>query len=124
MEKESWRRNHGGGMMEEGLGEGIMNEESWRRNHGEGIMEEESWRRYPGGGIMRRNHRGGIMEEESWRRKHEGEIMEETSERLLRASGRPLEAPRSTQRHLGGTQGIPGGRQEARGVLEGRCAKT
>ena len=50
MEEESWRRNHGGG---------IMVEESWRRrNHGGGIMEEESWRR---------NH-GGIMEEESTRR--------------------------------------------------------
>ncbi len=36
MEKESWRRDHGGGIVEEG---------SWRRDHGGGIMEEESWRR-------------------------------------------------------------------------------
>ena len=36
MEKDSWRRNHGGGIREE---------ESRRRNHGGGIMREESWRR-------------------------------------------------------------------------------
>ena len=35
MEKESWRRNHGGGILEK---------ESGRRNHGGGILEEQSWR--------------------------------------------------------------------------------
>ena len=46
MEKESWRRNHGSGNMEEkslrnhrGV---IMEEEPWRRNRGWGIMEDES----------------------------------------------------------------------------------
>ena len=37
MEEESWRRNHGGGIIEE---------ESWRSNHGGGIMEEEPCRRH------------------------------------------------------------------------------
>ena len=39
MKKESWRRNHGAGIVEE---------ESWRRNHGEGIMEEVT-QESPGG---------------------------------------------------------------------------
>jgi len=29
-----------------------MEKESWRRNHGGGIMEEQSWRRSPGGGTI------------------------------------------------------------------------
>ena len=41
MEEQSWRRNHGGGIVEE---------ESWRMNHGGCIMEEASWRRLPGAG--------------------------------------------------------------------------
>jgi hypothetical protein len=61
MEEESWRRNHGGD---------IIDEESWRRNHGEDIIDEESWKRNHGGGIMEetslmRNRGGGI-----WRRRH------------------------------------------------------
>ena len=44
---ESWRRNHG---------RGIMGEESWRRSHGRGVIEE-SWKR---------NHRG-VMEKEARR---------------------------------------------------------
>ena len=60
----TWRRIHGGGIMEEEYGGEIMEEESLRRNHGGGIMEEESWRR---------NHAGGIMEEGSWKRNHGGE---------------------------------------------------
>ena len=63
MEEESWKRNHG---------EGIMEEELWRRNHGGGIMKEDSWRvehlkGIIGGGIMKeeasgsiRNYLGGI----------------------------------------------------------------
>ena len=47
MEEESWRRNHGGD---------IIDEESWRRNHGGGIMEEESWRRNHGGGSFSLKH--------------------------------------------------------------------
>ena len=47
MEEESWRRNHGGD---------IVDEESWRRNHGGDIIDEESWRRHleeaSGGGII------------------------------------------------------------------------
>ena len=58
MEGESWRRKHGGVILEEETfrkpGGGNMEEESWRRNHGGGIMEEES---------CRRNH----VEEQSWR---------------------------------------------------------
>ena len=45
MEEESWRRNHGGD---------IIDKESWRRNHGGDIIDEESWRRNHGGGIWRR----------------------------------------------------------------------
>ena len=48
IQKESWRRNHGGG---------IMKDKSWRKN-----MEEKSWRRRIHGGtglkglIMERKH--------------------------------------------------------------------
>ena len=48
MEEKSWRKNHGGGIMEEIMGgeKGrIVNEESLRRNHRGGIIEKESWRR-------------------------------------------------------------------------------
>ena len=50
-----------------------MGEKSWKRNHGGGIMEEESWRRNHGGGIMKEE-----MEEESWEAsgKHLGSILE------------------------------------------------
>jgi hypothetical protein len=46
------------------LGEWIL-EESWRRSHGGGIIEKESWREY-----LRRNHGEGVIEEESLMRNH------------------------------------------------------
>ena len=49
MKKESWRRNHGGGIVEEG----IMEDESWPMHHGGVIMEEATRRRQPGGGTRR-----------------------------------------------------------------------
>ncbi len=66
MEEESWRSNHGGGIMEE---------ESWMRNPGGGIMDEESWMRNP----------GGIMDEVP--RRHPGCTQE--------ATGGTQEAPNS-----------------------------
>ena len=76
MEHESWRRDHG---------RGIMEEESWRRNHGDGIMEEESWRRnhgvtqerdtqetlrrHPGG---TQGHPAGTQEAPEAPRRHQG----------------------------------------------------
>ena len=67
MEEESWRRNHGAGIIEQTHEGGIMENES-ERNHGGRNMEEESWSR---------NHGGGIMEKESGRRNHGGGIMGE-----------------------------------------------
>ena len=69
MEQEPFGRNH-----EEGCSRSNMEEESWRRKHGGVIMEEKTFRK-PGGGNMeeelwRRNRVGGIMEEESCRRNH------------------------------------------------------
>ena len=40
MEEESWRRNHGAGIIEQNHGGGIMEKESGKRNHGGGIMGE------------------------------------------------------------------------------------
>ena len=42
-EKEAWKRNLEGGIMERNHGGGIM-EEAWRRNLGGEIMDEESGR--------------------------------------------------------------------------------
>ena len=79
MDEESWRRNHGGGIMEKG---------SWKRNHGGGgIIEEESWRR---------NHVGVIGEEAS-SQSHLGSIWEASG----RSSGRPGRR-QEAQRRLGG----------------------
>ena len=59
--EESGRRSRGGEIIG-----GAMEEESWKRNHGGGIME-----RNHGGGIMERNHEGGSCkrshEEGTWR---------------------------------------------------------
>ena len=70
MEAESWRRNHGRGIMKDESGGGeLMKKKSWRRNHGRRILEE-SWRRNHGGGIMKaelwRPGRGMV----SWKRPH------------------------------------------------------
>ena len=69
--KESWKRDKGGGVIEQQSlrryhGRGI----AWKRNHGKGISEEE---------LRRRNHGGGIKEKESWRRNHGGGIMGQES---------------------------------------------
>ncbi len=39
-----------------------MEEESWKRDHGRGIMDEESWERNHGGGIMEADVLGSIWE--------------------------------------------------------------
>ena len=100
MEEAPWRRNHGGGILEEESWSrypgGIMEEESWRRNHGGGILEEESWRRYPGGGIIEE-------EEESWRMYPAGGIMEQVS----------CMGEESWRTHLGGIWDASGGAQDA-----------
>ena len=55
MEEASWRRHHGGGIVEE---------ESWRRHHGGSILEVASWRRLASLGWPRIEglwgHPGGI----------------------------------------------------------------
>ena len=83
MEEESWRRNHGEGIMEE----------SRRRNQAGGIMEESGWRNHGGGTMASRRHLRDI-----WL--HLGGIWE--------ASGSFKETPRSLpeapRRHPGGTQ--------------------
>ena len=43
-----------------------MEEESWRRNHGGDIIDEESWRRHLEETSWMRNQGGDIMEEASW----------------------------------------------------------
>ena len=53
MEEESWRRSHGGGVMDESHGRGTI-EDSWKKNHDGGIMDKESWKRNHGdGGIIK-----------------------------------------------------------------------
>ena len=47
----------------------FITEESWRSNHGGGLIEEE-WimeEKY-GRGVMEEKSRAGIMEQQSWRR--------------------------------------------------------
>ena len=75
--KESWRRSHGRGIIEEHHGIDIMGQEPWNRNHG----KRHPWR--------------GIMGEESWKE----ESWEEAPKRLPAGS---QEAPRSS--HPGGSQ--------------------
>ena len=53
-----------------------MEEESWKRNHGRGIIKEQSWRGNHGGGIMEeapRRHPGGTQEAP---RRHPGDTQE------------------------------------------------
>ena len=87
-----------------------MQEESWRRNH------------------RRRNHEGGIAIWETsggiWR--HLGGIWRHLGG--IWHPGGTQEAPRrhpgDTQRHPEAPRRHPGGTQEAKGVLEAKCAKT
>ena len=59
--EESWRMNHGGGILGEeswqrnparSPGREIMEGKSWERNHGIGIIGKESCERNPGRGII------------------------------------------------------------------------
>ena len=63
-----WMRKHRGGMMEDG-----MDKKSWRRNDGGGLMKEETWSGYE---VMERND--GV-DEKSWSRNDGGWTIEEES---------------------------------------------
>ena len=111
----SQRRNHERGIIERGN----LEEESWKSSHGGGrIMGEES-------GIICRHldfwEASGSIWEASGRHlepsgRHLGGIW-----RHLEASGDTQEAPR---RHPEAPRRHPGGTQEARWVLEAKCAKS
>ena len=83
MQKESWRRGRGGGVVEE---------ESGRRSHGGGILEEKLWRG---------NHGGCILDRASWRRSPRNHqeaprsYTAGTQEALRRQPGGTQETPRA-----------------------------
>ena len=62
MEEESWRRNHGGGIMGRKDGGEIAEEKSRRRNHGEEILGKSGaiWRHLEASGrqLPHRRHPG------------------------------------------------------------------
>ena len=134
MEQKSWKGNRGWGTWRRNHGGGIMEEESWRWNHWGGSMEEESWmsnhyremleveslRGDPGGEI----HWGGIADEESSRRhprKHTG-VPQET---LMRHSGGAQDAtqgaPWEDPGHPRLQKGLRHKNSISQGVFEGRC---
>ena len=83
---KSWRRHHRGATMRGKPCRGIaeekpLDETSWKRRHGGEIIEEPSWKRYHGGEIRRTKHGRQIRQEGSWRIRLGREIMEETSKR-------------------------------------------
>ena len=67
-----------------------MEEAPWRRNHGGGILEEESWSRYPAWG---RNHGGRIWGASGTHL----EASEGAQNARRRHPGGTQEAPRGTQ---------------------------
>ena len=54
MKKESWRMNHGEGIVEEG----IMEDESWPMHHGGVIKEEAAGRRHQEAPRSSKSHAG------------------------------------------------------------------
>jgi len=80
-----------------------MEEDSWRRNHGGGILDEGSSRMYPGGGIVERvrwrRHQGEERCAQAHRRQPGG-----TQEAFRRHPGGSRRHPRSTRRHARDTQ--------------------
>ena len=77
-----------------------MKNESWRRNRGGGIVEEASWRGNPGACIMEewRQPGGGSQEEAVRRRQLEG---------TRRHPGGTKKHPGGTRRHPEGSQEAP-----------------